>query len=74
MIDLPPQLQKLYDELFGQGDVPLVHLFEVLGLKDGRNPQQALGPYIVRLNRRLKNHRMRVEPGRMKKTYRLVVN
>ena len=71
--DLPAQLQKLYNALFGQGDVPFQHLFDLLGLMEGRNPQQALGPYIVRLNRRLKAHKMRVVPGRLKKTYRLVV-
>lgn len=73
MIDLPPQLSKLFSELFGKGDVPFVHLCTVLGIKEGRHHQQALGPYVVRLNRRLKLHKMRVEPGQMKKTYRLVV-
>lgn len=72
MTDLPPQLQKFYDELFGKGDVPWAHLFKVLGLQEGRDLQQALGPYVVRINRRLRTQRMRVEPGQMKKTYRLV--
>lgn len=72
MIDLPPQLQRLYDELLGKGDVRWDHLFKALGLQEGRDPQQALGPYVVRINRRLKSCRMRVEPGLLKKTYRLV--
>ena len=35
--------------------------------------QQTLGPYIVRLNRRLAKYRLAVKPGALKRTYALVV-
>ena len=73
MIDnLPPKMNVLYRALFGQGDVGIDELAEGLGLGADRHPQQALGPYVTRLNRRLAKHKMKVEPGRMKRTYRLV--
>ena len=70
--NLPPKMNVLYCALFGRGDVSISSLAEELGLGVDRHPQQALGPYITRLNRRLAKHRMKVEPGRLKKTYRLV--
>lgn len=72
IINLPPKMDVLYRTLFGQGDVAWETLADTLGLGQERHPQQALGPYVTRLNRRLAKHRMKVEPGRMKRTYRLV--
>lgn len=75
MIDLPPYLMKLYDALNQKGDVPIVALAEVAGLKaeEVRNAQQFLGSYFTRMNRRLAKHKMKVVPGRTKQTYRLIV-
>jgi hypothetical protein len=73
--DLPPQLQRLYDELAGRGDVSIDVLFRaVFGATESeRSKQQRLGPYITRLNRRLRASRRKVTPGRLKGTYVLAV-
>lgn len=72
-MNLPAQTQKLYDALLGRGDVPIDTLYAALS-GSGREDlkQQWLGPYVTRLNRRLVGHKMRVEPGATKGTYRLV--
>lgn len=73
---LPTQLSALYDALIIGHDVDFKTLWLSIRAKpltDDRNVQQALGPYITRLNRRLRQHGRQVEPGRLKGTYRLVV-
>lgn len=72
---LPAQQQTLYDALAGKGDVPIETLYASLGLaplSERVRQQQALGPYIVRLNRRLAKQRKAVKPGALKGTYALV--
>ena len=73
MTDLSPREQQLYDLLFGRGDVPIKELYEAMGGPPNpkwRYIQRWLGPYITLLNRRLEG--MKVEPGALKQTYRLV--
>lgn len=71
MGELSPREQQLYDLLFGRGDVPISELYEAMGGPEHkRYPQQWIGRYIVLLNRRLDS--MKVEPGALKQTYRLV--
>lgn len=69
----PPVSQRnLFAALWMQGDVPipvLVKAVERTTVDDLRHQQQVLGPYITRLNRRLKKARLAVRPGRMKGTY-----
>jgi hypothetical protein len=78
-IDLPPKLRLIYDMMpFGQ-DVAIADIFDVvteghLRSDDLRYKQSYLGSYITKLNRRLKNHGRRVEPGKLKGTYRLTAN
>jgi hypothetical protein len=72
---LPRREQDLYDLLAHKGDVSIDILYQ--GMKgppcdDMRRRQQWLGPYTTGLNRRLKNHKLRVKPGRLKNTYALV--
>lgn len=78
---LPRRQQQLYDLLLGRGDVPIERLFlSIATLHSQGHPgafktqfqQRYLGPYITALNRRLADQQMRVEPGAMKNTYRLV--
>lgn len=75
MIELPAQQRTLYDTLAGKGDVPISTIHAALNLapaEDRRQQQQALGPYIIRLNRRLVKKRQAVKPGALKGTYALV--
>jgi hypothetical protein len=70
---LSPRQQQLYDLLFGRGDVPIKELYEGMGGPEHNGAyteQEWLGPYITLLNRRLDG--MKVEPGALKQTYRLV--
>jgi hypothetical protein len=80
-LKLPRQLQALYDDLRTGSDVPIDALFltiggdsDLLGQQDERSRslvQSRLGSYITRLNRRLAAHNLRVQPGQLKRTYRL---
>jgi hypothetical protein len=72
--DLPRQQQTLHDLLLGRGDVPIATLYGALFSEPRPAAQQQmwLGPYITRLNRRLAKAKLRVEPGALKGTYRLV--
>ena len=73
-IELPRQQAAIYGVLYNAGDVAISDILNALGI-DAANTtfdQQFLGSYITRLNRRLKAHKQRVVPGRMKRTYRLV--
>ncbi len=76
------QEQALYDRLLGRGDVG----FDVLSVHLGGTPERVnevdnrgrwyaqswVSRYIRRLNTRLAEHGMRVEPGEKRRTYRLV--
>lgn len=71
---LPPVLSRIYAALIGEGDVAidaLLHAAQIQAPEKLR--QEYLGPYITRLNRRLKNHGRAVKPGQLKGTYRLVI-
>lgn len=73
-IVLPERQQKLYDALAGRGDVPISDLCDAIEANLENTPaQQWLGPYITRLNRRLAKRGLRVKPGALKGTYRLIV-
>ncbi len=74
MIPLPIRTQKLYDLLFGQGDVLIDDLYASMGGPADATYTKAqwLGPYITRLNRRLRGEGLKVEPGKLKGSYRLV--
>lgn len=70
--DLPPRLLDLYNALDGKGDVAIESIYEtVVGPppRPLREAQQYLGPYITKLNRRLREHGLIVKPGRLKGTY-----
>jgi hypothetical protein len=74
-VNLPRRQQQLYDLLFGRGDVPISDLYAAITKPDcdnRRDMQQWLGSYITRMNRRLRSHGLKVEPGALKGTYRLV--
>lgn len=67
---LPKQQSKLYDALATGEDVLIEDLYRVLMDRDPpKNAQQHLGPYIVKLNRRLHAEGMVVTPGALKRTY-----
>lgn len=74
-LELPPKLNALYAFLDGKGDVDILDIYTTLiDPRDGkplREAQQYLGPYITKLNRRLREHRKIVRPGRIKGTYTL---
>lgn len=76
-MNLSRHQKVLYGLLLGRGDVSIDLLHHALsGVR--RSPlstsakQRWLGPYIQRLNRRLSHEGMKVEPGALKGTYRLV--
>lgn len=74
---LPRRQQQLHDLLLGRGDVFVDQLFSNMTHRDvnGRavaDMQRWLGPYITALNRSLADRKLRVEPGALKNTYRLV--
>lgn len=71
-LELPQKLRVFYDKLDGQGDVPILDIYEAVNgerEKDLRSAQQRLGYCVTRLNRRLREHRKAVKPGRLKGTY-----
>lgn len=75
-LELPRREQDLYDLLAGKGEVPIDVLYEGMGgppCDDPRRRQQWLGPYTTKLNRRIRNLKMRVKPGRLRDTYALVI-
>lgn len=79
-LELPAKLQKLYDFMQGKGDTPILDIYRHLNdreperaqLSEYRYAQQALGTHITRLNRRLREHKQAVRPGRIKGTYVLL--
>jgi hypothetical protein len=72
-LELPPKLGELYRLLDGKGDVDILEIYtSIVDPREGkplREAQQYLGPYITKLNRRLREHRKAVKPGRIKGTY-----
>lgn len=74
---LPGRQQQLHDLLFGKGDVLVTDLhasmFPDAAPRRTTDMQRWLGPYITALNRNLVCRRLRVEPGDLKNSYRLVV-
>lgn len=74
-IELPKRLQALYSVFEGPGfetDVTITTLLAALDATPSTAyPQQYLGSYVTRLNRRLRAHGCKVTPGRLKQTYRL---
>ncbi len=74
MTKLPARTQQLYDLLFGRGEVLVADIYAAMGGPAAPTYTQAqwLGPYITRLNRRLRGEGLRVEPGKLKGSYRLV--
>jgi hypothetical protein len=78
MSDLPDRQKRLRDLLLGKGDVPITDLFTAMRTEttpeyDSAPAQQRwLSPYITNLNRNLACEGLRVEPGALKSTYRLV--
>lgn len=74
--DLTPRLKELYDIFELDSDLSVTTIFErfTAGAMDcdHRHAQQYLGAYFTKLNRRLRSRRQRVQPGRLKGTYRLV--
>lgn len=78
---LPKRQQQLYERLIGRGDVSIPDLFYTIATLRAQGlpaafkvqyQQRYLGPYIAALNRNLVADRLRVEPGALKNTYRLV--
>lgn len=72
---LPPKLAQLHNILTGEGEMSIEDIYRAFLNPDGkplREAQQYLGPYISKLNRRLREHNQAVKPGRLKGTYALV--
>lgn len=72
-LKLPKQLGRLYERLQCGEDVPISELHALLGLSvmdpNSRAMQQDISPYIMRLNRKLREHGKVVVPGQLKRTY-----
>lgn len=78
-MNLPRRQKQLYDLLLGRGDVLIediyASMFSVPPPIDTMQMQQRwLGPYVAALNKKLANDGLRVEPGALKNTYRLVAS
>lgn len=71
---LPVREKALYDALAHGQDVKIEVLFAAAGGPPDLpyNKQMWLGPYITKLNRRIKNHKLKVQPGVARGAYRLV--
>lgn len=83
-----PKQQILVDTLMGKGDVPIAALYDALGgppqhaerVLERRGPRGGGGSYahawistyIRRTNQNLTKDQLRIEPGALKRTYRLV--
>ena len=76
--ELPRRQKQLRDLLLGRGDVSIPDLFEAMKLDDTPDysdvtgQQRWLSNYITALNRSLVDEGLRVEPGALKNSYRLV--
>ena len=75
-MNLPRRQKELYDLLLGRGDVPIEDLHNTVrnsaDVFSVQAMQMWLGPYISNLNKSLEPHGLKVEPGALKQTYRLV--
>lgn len=80
-IDLPESLKRLYDAFLMVGaatEAPALTIEAmhraVYGSLEGerRDMQQRIGPYVTKLNRRIRSHKLAVKPGDMKGTYVLL--
>lgn len=76
-MNLPRRQQQLYDLLLGRGDVLIAALYVAMDGPESmsavtRTQQQWLSPYVTALNASLADHKLKVEPGALKNTYRLV--
>jgi hypothetical protein len=76
-IRLPTKQKAIFEALRGAGDVPFDVLFQAIDgpehYRSNRQQQRWLGSYLTRLNRSLRDHGMVVQPGDLKRTYRLNV-
>lgn len=76
MIELPRRQKQLHDLLLGRGDVFIEDLYrEMEGparFDTNQRKQRWLSPYIAMLNQKLVDQGLRVEPGALKCSYRLV--
>lgn len=80
IIELPRRQRELFNLLLGKGDVLISQMYEHMfyqnkGATEDRpvaDLQRRLSPYISLLNKSLVAHNMKVEPGALKNTYRLV--
>lgn len=71
-IELPAALQLLFDALKTGKDTPIATIHATLfgsTLEDPRSMQQRVGPYVTRLNRRIRGAKKIVKPGALKGTY-----
>ena len=78
-MNLPRRQKQLYDLLLGRGDVLIVDLFTAMKLHHYHTDaplisdmQRWISPYVSNLNKNLADHGLKVEPGALKNTYRLV--
>lgn len=77
-LDLPRRQKQLHDLLLGRGDVAITELFAAMRLEstpvydDTQAQQRWLAPYITMLNDSIAAQGLRVQPGDVKQTYRLV--
>lgn len=77
-MNLPRRQKQLYDLLLGRGDVLISQLYEHMTYQQDvsertvADMQRRLSPYISLLNRSLAGEGLKVEPGALKNTYRLV--
>jgi hypothetical protein len=77
-MNLPRRQKQLYDLLLGRGDVSIADIFLALTERFAtlgettQSMQRRVTPYISALNKNLVDHGLKVEPGALKNTYRLV--
>lgn len=78
-IVLPPVQAKLYAAVLHREDVKIEEIYAAMRDPAAvpqhtsvRDQQMWLGPYLTKLNRRLKNYGLRIVPGQLKGTYRLI--
>lgn len=71
-IELPRRQALLFKAVQGKGNVDIRLLFKAVfeeAAPDYTDAQQKLGPVITRLNRRLRDGKLIVKPGTLKRTY-----
>lgn len=74
--ELPARQQQLHDLLFGRGDVPIADIYAAMCNQPVdetvQYKQRWVAAYVTALNRNLAGRNLKVEPGALKNTYRLV--